>query len=124
MNTADSFYNNIAKKMDDGPLRRLVVDMHRILFLHPECPGACISIEGNDPLVLRNNLEEAIVAALLALMEQYRREALVVLSATETTTAVRAKKSTGPSKKRKLKAAPETLTIKTRSMTRRSQPKN
>ncbi|KAJ2346151.1 hypothetical protein GGH92_003735 [Coemansia sp. RSA 2673] len=121
MNTADSFYNNIAKKMDDGPLRRLVVDMHRILFLHPECPGACISIEGNDPLVLRNNLEEAIVAALLALMEQYRREALAALSATGST-PVRVELSAYPLKSHKRAMLPESWTARKSSKARGKEP--
>ncbi|KAJ2464471.1 hypothetical protein GGI03_003205 [Coemansia sp. RSA 2337] len=121
MSTADSFYNNIAKKMDDGPLRRLVVDMHRILFLHPECPGACISIEGNDPLVLRNNLEEAIVAALLDLMEQYRREALAALSATGFT-PVRAELSAYPLKSHKRAMLPEAWTARKSSKARSKEP--
>ncbi|KAJ2862809.1 hypothetical protein GGH94_004040, partial [Coemansia aciculifera] len=113
MDSAHSFYNHIAMEMDDGPLRRLAVDMHRILFLHPDCPGADISVEGVDPLVTRNNFEEAIVAAPLALMEQYRREALLALSATGST-PVRAEQSAGPLKKRKLDAAPEPLATMSR----------
>ncbi|KAJ2887208.1 hypothetical protein H4R27_000004 [Coemansia aciculifera] len=109
MDSALNFFNAIASKMDDGPLRRLAVDMHRILFLHPECHGAMVSLEEVDPLVARNNFEDAIVAALLTLMEQYRREALAALSATGST-PVRAERSAGPSKKRKLNAAPEPLT--------------
>ncbi|KAJ2754980.1 hypothetical protein GGI19_002002 [Coemansia pectinata] len=69
MDTERSFYVNIASKMDDRPLRHLAVDMHRILFLHPECHGAMVSLEEVDPFVMRNNFEDAIVTALLALME-------------------------------------------------------
>ncbi|KAJ2870223.1 hypothetical protein GGH93_005733, partial [Coemansia aciculifera] len=83
MDTERSFYVNIASKMDDGPLRHLAVDMHRILFLHPECHGAMVSLEEVDPLVTRNNFEDAIVTALLALMEKYRREALLALQPQE-----------------------------------------
>ncbi|KAJ2859914.1 hypothetical protein GGH94_005826 [Coemansia aciculifera] len=83
MDSALSFFNAIASEMDDGPLCQLAVDMHRIIFLHPECPGAMVTLEGVDPLVARNNFEEVIVAALLELMEQYRREALLALQTQE-----------------------------------------
>ncbi|KAJ2061378.1 hypothetical protein GGI17_003144 [Coemansia sp. S146] len=116
MDTERSFYVNIASKMVDGPLRRLAVEMHRILFLHPEFPGAMVTLEGVDPLVARNNFEEAIVAALLALMEEYRREALLALQGQlNVGTRSMAEQSAGPLKKRILNAAPETSTMMPRS---------
>ncbi|KAJ2353826.1 hypothetical protein GGH92_000412 [Coemansia sp. RSA 2673] len=136
MDTAERFYFEIAEKMAPGQLRNLVVKMHELLFLDPRCPGSlvklgrcnpcnpCNPLVLHDPLFWHNGYVAEKVPVFLALMERYRREALAVLSATETTTAVGVKRSTGPSKKRKLKAAPETLTMKTRSMTGRAQSKN
>ncbi|KAJ2750664.1 hypothetical protein GGI19_004969 [Coemansia pectinata] len=116
MDSALNFFNAIASEMDDGTLRQLAVDMHRILFLHPECPGAMVTLEGVDPLVACNNFEEEIVAALLALMEQYRREALLALQGLlNVGTQSMVEQSAGPPKKRKLNAVPETLTMMTRS---------
>ncbi|KAJ2047313.1 hypothetical protein GGI08_006296 [Coemansia sp. S2] len=136
MDTAERFYFEITERMAPGQLRCLMVEMHELLFLDPRCPGSlvklgrrnpynpCDPLVLHDPLVWRNGYVAERVPALLALMERHRREALVALSATETTTAVGAKKSMGPSKKHKLNAAPETLTMKTLSMTGRAQSKN
>ncbi|KAJ2040219.1 hypothetical protein GGH13_000057 [Coemansia sp. S155-1] len=136
MDTAERFYFEIAEKMAPGQLHNLAVEMHELLFLDPRCSGSldkhgrCNPCNPRDPLVLHDPLvwRDGYVAekvpAFLALMERHKREALVALSTTETTTAVGVKRSTGPSKKRKLKAAPETLTMKTRSMTGRAQSKN
>ncbi|KAJ2430419.1 hypothetical protein GGF41_001007 [Coemansia sp. RSA 2531] len=136
MDTAERFYFEIAEKMAPGQLHNLAVEMHELLFLDPRCSGS-LDKHGrrnpcnprdplvlHDPLVWRDGYVAEKVPAFLALMERHKREALVALSTTETTTAVGVKRSTGPSKKRKLKAAPETLTMKTRSMTGRAQSKN
>ncbi|KAJ2061370.1 hypothetical protein GGI17_003136 [Coemansia sp. S146] len=107
LRSAEDFTDYIASEMNGHDiLRHLAVDMHRILFLHPECTGTRVVDGQLDPLARRNNFEEEIVAALLALMEQYRREALAALSATGAT-PVRAEQSAGPSKKRKLNADSE-----------------
>ncbi|KAJ2749264.1 hypothetical protein GGI19_005746, partial [Coemansia pectinata] len=109
LRSAEDFAEDIASEMKlHDILRRLAVDMHRIIFLHPGCTGTR-RVGEQGPLARRDNFEEEIVAALLALMEQYRKEALLALSATGST-PVRAEQSAGPSKKRKLDAAPEPLT--------------
>ncbi|KAJ2106370.1 hypothetical protein IW146_007812 [Coemansia sp. RSA 922] len=120
MNTAVSFYDNIAEEMVDGPLRRLAVDMHRILFLHPDCHGTRRDTE-HGPLARRDNLEQAIVAALLALVEQYRREALAALSATGFT-PVRAELSAYPLKSHKRAMLPEAWTARKSSKARSKEP--
>ncbi|KAJ2104181.1 hypothetical protein GGI09_000256 [Coemansia sp. S100] len=120
MNTADSFYDNIAEEMVDGPLRRLAVDMHRILFLHPDCHGTRRDTE-HGPLARRDNLEQAIVAALLALVEQYRREALAALSATGFT-PVRAELSAYPLKSHKRAMLLEAWTARKSSKARGKEP--
>ncbi|KAJ2860189.1 hypothetical protein GGH94_005673 [Coemansia aciculifera] len=107
MDSALNFFDTIASKMDDGPLCRLAVDIHRIIFLHPECHGAMVSLKGVDPLVARNNFEDAIVTALLALMEEYRRKALLALQAQPNVVArSMAEQSTGPLKKHKRNVTP------------------
>ncbi|KAJ2059862.1 hypothetical protein GGI17_004135 [Coemansia sp. S146] len=68
LRSAEDFADYIASEMNGHDiLRRLAVDMHRILFLHPECTGTRVVDGQLDPLARRNNFEEEIVAALLAL---------------------------------------------------------
>ncbi|KAJ2050622.1 hypothetical protein H4S04_002482, partial [Coemansia sp. S16] len=98
MNSARSFYTNVANKMNEGPLRQLAVDIHRIIFLHPECPRAEVA-DGEDPLVLCDAYEDDIVAEILRVVEQHKKEALVTLRRTGSTTAARAKQSAGTMKK-------------------------
>ncbi|KAJ1913641.1 hypothetical protein LPJ71_002477 [Coemansia sp. S17] len=123
MNSARRFYTNVAKKMNEEPLRQLAVDMHRVLFLRPECHGAMVSLERVDPLVLRDAYEDDIVVELLRVVEQHKKEALVTLRTTGSTTAVRAEQSAGTMKKRKRKVVSATSPTMTRSRARRSLSK-
>ncbi|KAJ2049541.1 hypothetical protein H4S04_003163 [Coemansia sp. S16] len=61
----------------------------------------CDSLDLHDPLTWRGGFVEEIVAELLRIVEQYRRDALVALGTTGSPTAVRAEQSVGPLKKRK-----------------------
>ncbi|KAJ2037967.1 hypothetical protein H4S04_008454, partial [Coemansia sp. S16] len=83
--SACNLYDVIAIMVVDGPLRHLAEDIHRVLFLHPECQGALVSLEGVDPLVLRDAFEEDIVEELLRVVERHKQLALVTLSTTEAT---------------------------------------
>ncbi|KAJ2257035.1 hypothetical protein GGI13_001015 [Coemansia sp. RSA 455] len=122
MDSARSFYTSVAKKINEGPLRQLAVDMHRILFPHPECPGTKVA-DGEDPLVLRDAYEDDIVAELLRVVEQHKKEALVTLRTTGSTTAERAEQSTDLLKKRKRKVVTTTSPMMTRSRASRSSSK-
>ncbi|KAJ2012861.1 hypothetical protein GGI14_005645, partial [Coemansia sp. S680] len=107
MDTAERFHFEIAEKMAPGQLRNLAVEMHELLFMDPRCPGSLVKLGRcnpcnprdplvlHDPLVWRDGYVAEKMPAFLALMEQHRRESLVASSATETTTAVRVKKSMG-----------------------------
>ncbi|KAJ2428240.1 hypothetical protein GGF41_001434, partial [Coemansia sp. RSA 2531] len=105
MDTSLIFTRNILNRMNQGPLRHLAEDIHRVLFLHPDCRGADIIPdpvseqtleEANipealrnaiatgrtrDPLVLRNDYMDEIVALLLEVLARHRDAALAALGA-------------------------------------------
>ncbi|KAJ2813640.1 hypothetical protein H4S07_000530 [Coemansia furcata] len=112
MNTEDTFGENVALRIRNRTLRRLAVDIHRILFLDPRCPGTNRVRGQPDPLALRDGLEAEIVAELLRLLVQYKRDALAALSATGSTTTDNTDPSSSSSKKRKWDAMAETLSRK------------
>ncbi|KAJ2826641.1 hypothetical protein GGI24_002853, partial [Coemansia furcata] len=114
MNTAEGFRDSIAVHIQDDLLRRLAVDIHRVLFLDPRFPGSVFADGERDTLALRDGHVNDIVAEILRLLEQYRRNALAVLSATGSTTTAVTDPSSGPSKKRKWDVVPETLLTKKR----------
>ncbi|KAJ2840794.1 hypothetical protein FBU31_000119 [Coemansia sp. 'formosensis'] len=114
MNTAEGFRDSIAVHIHDDLLRRLAVDIHRILFLDPRCPGTSRVRGRRDPLALRDGFETDIVAELLRLLVQYKRDALAALSATGSTTTDDTELSSSPPKKRKWDAMPESLSRKKR----------
>ncbi|KAJ2019107.1 hypothetical protein GGI14_001823 [Coemansia sp. S680] len=123
MSSSRSFNSCITRCIRHEPLRRLAEDIHRVLFLHPECQGAMISLEGVDPLVLRDAFEEDIVEELLCVVERHKQVALVTLSTTEATPTTEAEPIAGPSKKRKRKVVPTTSPMMTQSRASRSLPK-
>ncbi|KAJ2812019.1 hypothetical protein H4S07_001689, partial [Coemansia furcata] len=114
MCTADSFRRRILNHMNDGPLRRLAEDIHRVLFLDPRFPGTEFAAGERDTLALRDGYVNDIVAEILRLLVQYRQDALAALSATGSTTTDNTDPSSGPSKKRKWDAMAETLSRKKR----------
>ncbi|KAJ2834346.1 hypothetical protein FBU31_001781 [Coemansia sp. 'formosensis'] len=124
MNTEDTFGENVAIHIRNRTLRRLAVDIHRILFLDPRCPGTNRVRGRPDPLALRDGYVNDIVAELLRLLEQYRRGALAALSATGSTTTDDTELSSGPSKKRKWDAMPETLSRKKQVLTHALDPED
>ncbi|KAJ2331810.1 hypothetical protein GGI00_003087 [Coemansia sp. RSA 2681] len=80
MCTAVTFNDKVIPWMTSEPLRRLATDMHRALFLHPGCRGVFPyrTNEGLqvDPLVLRNDFEDEMVAELLQVLAKHRQDAL------------------------------------------------
>ncbi|KAJ2084789.1 hypothetical protein GGI09_007107 [Coemansia sp. S100] len=123
MSSSRSFNSCITRCIRHEPLRRLAEDIHRVLFLHPECQDATESLEGVDPLVLRDAFEEDIVEELLCVVERHKQLALVTLSTTEATPTTEAEPIASPSKKRKRKVVPTTTPMMTRSRASRSLPK-
>ncbi|KAJ2064598.1 hypothetical protein GGI17_000925 [Coemansia sp. S146] len=109
MDTERSFYVNIARKMVDGPLRRLAEDIHRVLFLDQRFPGTEISLEGRDPLALRDKFKGVIVVELLRVVERHKQVALVTLGIVGTTATSEAEPNPGPSKKCKRNVVLATL---------------
>ncbi|KAJ2111540.1 hypothetical protein IW146_005281 [Coemansia sp. RSA 922] len=105
MTTESTFRTNIVSRMrENSPLRPLAFDMYRALFLHPGCYGVTLVTndefaemeDGNirdalhavpvingmrDPLVLRNNHIDAIIANLLDVLARHSDVALAALSA-------------------------------------------
>ncbi|KAJ2467329.1 hypothetical protein GGI03_001626 [Coemansia sp. RSA 2337] len=121
LDSARSFTKHIARFIRSRLLRQLAVDMHRILFLHPQCPGTGTVVGGRDALARRDDFEEEIVRALLALTEQYRREALAALSATGSA-PVRAELSAYTLKSHKRAMLPEAWTARKSSKARGKEP--
>ncbi|KAJ2870227.1 hypothetical protein GGH93_005737 [Coemansia aciculifera] len=126
MDSAHSFNSSIASKMFDGPLRRLAVDIHRALFLHPDCYGS-IKLSNDilervdevvishalrvgmatgalqDPLTLRISFEGEIVENLISVLAQHRDVALKALenaAAAERESRAATPASAAPTKKR------------------------
>ncbi|KAJ2241298.1 hypothetical protein GGI13_007380 [Coemansia sp. RSA 455] len=111
--------------MNQGPLRHLAEDIHRVLFLHPDCRGADIipdpvseqTLEEadipealrnamaagrtRDPLILRHAFLAAIIAKLLGVLARHRDTALAALNAggAEEDSATATLPSAGPSMK-------------------------
>ncbi|KAJ2458481.1 hypothetical protein GGF42_002042 [Coemansia sp. RSA 2424] len=113
LHNADTFDTRIRTWMTNEPLRRLATDMHRALFLRPECRDTFPyrTNEGLvvDPLVLCNDFEDEIVAELLQVLAKYRQDALAELGKVKTSNAGMATPSAGPSLKRNWDKAPEHL---------------
>ncbi|KAJ2452999.1 hypothetical protein GGF42_003904 [Coemansia sp. RSA 2424] len=88
MGSTHAFNTDVCVAMTNEPLRRLATGMHRALFLHPGCRGATLydTNEGLvvDPLVLRNDFEDEIVAELLRVLVEHRQDALAELSKVKT----------------------------------------
>ncbi|KAJ2755420.1 hypothetical protein GGI19_001662 [Coemansia pectinata] len=100
MGSAPNFNSSIAGKMVDGPLRHLAVNIHRALFLYPNCYGS-IKISNDilervdevvishalrvdiatsalwDPLTLRDTFEDEIVENLIRVLAELRDVSLV-----------------------------------------------
>ncbi|KAJ2323855.1 hypothetical protein GGI00_005504 [Coemansia sp. RSA 2681] len=99
--------------MTNEPLRRLAADMHRALFLRPECRDATRydTNEGLvvDPLVLRNGFEGEVIAELLRVLAKYKQDALAELGKVKTSNAGMATPSAGLPLKRNWDKAPEHL---------------
>ncbi|KAJ2246615.1 hypothetical protein GGI13_005365 [Coemansia sp. RSA 455] len=104
MDTSLTFTRNILNRMNQGPLRHLAEDIHRVLFLHPGCRGVTLVTndefaameDGNirtalqsvpiidgarDPLALRHAFIAAIIAKLLEILARHRDAALAALGA-------------------------------------------
>ncbi|KAJ2242964.1 hypothetical protein GGI13_006769 [Coemansia sp. RSA 455] len=103
--TLAAFRSSILLYMpENSPLRPLAVDMYRALFLHSSCYGTTLLTnddvaeikDGNihdtllaipvinrtrDPLVLRNNHIDAIIANLIEVLARHRDAALAALAA-------------------------------------------
>ncbi|KAJ2061196.1 NADPH-adrenodoxin reductase [Coemansia sp. S146] len=110
MDSVLNFNSSTASKMVDGPLRRLAMDIHRVLFLHPDCYGS-IQISGDilervdevtiphalrvgiatsalrGPLTLRDTFKDKIVENLIRVLAELRDVALVDLGSATATVA-------------------------------------
>ncbi|KAJ2752641.1 hypothetical protein GGI19_003690 [Coemansia pectinata] len=123
MDTSRSFTRDILNRMhdNDGPLRHLAEDIHRALFLHPDCYGAdtipnpisdqalrevnmpealCEALQTGctrDPLVLRNDNDNvvAILVNLFDVLARHRDVALATLGAAAANTAGGAEEGAG-----------------------------
>ncbi|KAJ2572712.1 hypothetical protein GGH95_004097, partial [Coemansia sp. RSA 1836] len=84
MDSARSFAKFIADSMYHGPLRDLAIALHDAIFLSPGCSGAIVVVlqEGveSDPLVRRNNSEEAITEIVLRVLRSHRQQAANALA--------------------------------------------
>ncbi|KAJ2756013.1 hypothetical protein GGI19_001194 [Coemansia pectinata] len=122
MRSAYYFADSIASYIRHEPLRRLVEDIHGVLFLDQRFPGTKISLEGRDPLALHDKFKGGIVAELLRVVERHKQVPLVTLGIAGTTTTSEAEPIAGPAKKRKRNVVPVTLPMTTRSKASRSLP--
>ncbi|KAJ2062998.1 hypothetical protein GGI17_002041 [Coemansia sp. S146] len=112
----------VYKDIRHAPLRRLAMDIHKVLFLHKGCSEDLLHENTLDELTLRDTFENEIVAELLSVVERHKQEALVELGTKGPTATVVAKESTGPSRKRNRNAISTTSPMMTRSKAKRSAP--